>query len=1100
VTGVSVVAGLCGDNEWGWIIECYSTGSVTGDEAVGGLCAGSGGWVRNSLWDIETSGVTTSSGGIGLSTELMQSMRTYGLNGWAGHAWTIDDGNDYPHLAWENAGGTYISEPTVSLPGSGTEVDPYRISSVDDLIEMSQSSYFWAKHCVLEHDLDLQDVNLTCLGLDRAHGFTGVFDGNDHVIRNLTLVREGSDDIGFFAYIGPGGEVKNLGLEDVNISGDEYVGGLCGYNDGGTISNCYSEGSVSGASTIGGLCGTNGGTINNSYSTGTVTGTQDYVGGVCGTNGGPISDSYSTNSVSGDDKVGGLCGMNYTTIENCYSTGSISGDYEVGGLCGKNDNGTISDSCSTGGVSGRARIGGLCGYVREGTLDNCHSTGTIGGDYDVGGLCGYNDRGTLSNCYSTGSVTGADKYVGGLCGYNKGSWGPTLSGCHSTGNVKGVSYVGGLCGGNGSDTTIRDCYSTGSVSGNEAVGGLCGDNRGSVETSYATGNVTGTGDYIGGLCGYSRGSWDEVSISNCYSRGSVTGVGAVGGLCGRITDCAISNCYSTGSVTGVSDVGGLCGYSGGYRPGTVSSSFWDVNSSGISTSDGGVGADTSLMQRMYLYSFNGWAGQTWTIDDGNDYPHLAWENAGGDYIAEPALVISMEGSGTRADPYQVRSLDDFWQFNAGGGYCWDKHFVLEDDLDAQGAHLLRIGHDPDYSFTGVFDGNGHVIGNLTIDLEDSDYVGLFGYIGYGGKVRNLGLEHVSIKGKDHVGALCGYNHYGTISNCYSTGNVSGNSDVGGLCGCCRRGLITESHSMCSVTGADSNVGGLCGHNNRGLFMNCYARGSVSGDSNVAGLCGRNGGTVRSSYSTGSVAGTGEYVGGFCGRTYRGRVSSSFWDVNTSGTSISDGGLGLTTVEMMDANTFLDAGWDFVDETANGTRDIWHINDGLGYPRLCWERCLEQIELPMRFTPRTVNAGSEGRWIKAHFKLPEGVLPEEVDVNRPAVLEPLGIQSEYIDVFVNKEGLVEVLAAFDRSDFCCSEPIGELVTVERLSFAGQCFYGTDTVRVIDKRLEVIEALGMYWLEACAGPQWCDGSDINADGVVNLHDFALAERYCVEVISE
>ena len=63
-----------------------------------------------------------------------------------------------------------------------------------------------------------------------------------------------------------------------------------------------------------------------------------------------------------------------------------------------------------------------------------------------------------------------------------------------------------------------------------------------------------------------------------------------------------------------------------------------------------------------------------------------------------------------------------------------------------------------------------------------------------------------------------------------------------------------------------------------------------------------------------------------------------------------------------------------------------------------------------------------------------------------------------------------------------------------------FYGVDSIKVIDKRLELIEALAMHWLEDCAGPDWCEGSDVDKDGVVNFRDFALAEGFCVEVISE
>jgi len=68
----------------------------------------------------------------------------------------------------------------------------------------------------------------------------------------------------------------------------------------------------------------------------------------------------------------------------------------------------------------------------------------------------------------------------------------------------------------------------------------------------------------------------------------------------------------------------------------------------------------------------------------------------------------------------------------------------------------------------------------------------------------------------------------------------------------------------------------------------------------------------------------------------GEVVNSFWDIETSGWLTGDGGTGKSTVEMQMARTFLNIGWDFVDETANGTEDIWWILEGQDYPRLWWE--------------------------------------------------------------------------------------------------------------------------------------------------------------------
>jgi hypothetical protein len=89
------------------------------------------------------------------------------------------------------------------------------------------------------------------------------------------------------------------------------------------------------------------------------------------------------------------------------------------------------------------------------------------------------------------------------------------------------------------------------------------------------------------------------------------------------------------------------------------------------------------------------------------------------------------------------------------------------------------------------------------------------------------------------------------------------------------------------------------------------------------------------YSTGSVRGN-KSVGGLVGSSYERDIVASFWDTQTSGQATSAAGTGKTTAEMQMASTFLDAGWDFVGETANGTEDLWWILEGKDYPRLWWE--------------------------------------------------------------------------------------------------------------------------------------------------------------------
>lgn len=221
-------------------------------------------------------------------------------------------------------------------------------------------------------------------------------------------------------------------------------------------------------------------------------------------------------------------------------------------------------------------------------------------------------------------VTG-EVYVGALVGHSHDG---SLSNCHSTGNVAGDTHVGGLvgeCGG-----IVSNTYSAASVSGNFEVGGLIGQNHATVSESYSTGSVTGH-EYVGGLVGWNH----DGTISNSYSSGRVDGESLVGGLVGHNRG-SVSNCYSTGNVTGLEDVGGMVGRN--YQ-GTVSNSFWDIQTSGQSTSAGGTGSTTAEMQGIATFSGATWniiavvnpgeqdLAYVWNIVDDETYPFLSWQPA-----------------------------------------------------------------------------------------------------------------------------------------------------------------------------------------------------------------------------------------------------------------------------------------------------------------------------------------------------------------------------------------------------------------------------------------------------------------------------------------
>jgi hypothetical protein len=158
-----------------------------------------------------------------------------------------------------------------------------------------------------------------------------------------------------------------------------------------------------------------------------------------------------------------------------------------------------------------------------------------------------------------------------------------------------------------------------------------------------------------------------------------------------------------------------------------------------------------------------------------------------------------------------------------------------------------------------------------------------------------------------------------------------------------------------------------------------------------------------------------------------------------------------------------------------------------------------IEVPMKLVPQALNPGSQGKWVKAHFVLPAGYAVDDVDTSRPAEIEQFHIMSESMEVSV-KDGLVAVVAVFNRSAFCSIGPLeGEISVVGYLS-SGQKFRGTDTIKILTNKIKQLGVLASNWLSACSGPDWCDGADLDQDTEVNFVDFALLDGCCFEVIKD
>lgn len=360
---------------------------------------------------------------------------------------------------------------------------------------------------ILMNDIDLSTsiYNTDADGWESIAGetsdFTGTFEGNGYLIKNLKINKPTVEYVGLFGST-DNAVIQNLGLVDLFVEGSRQVGGLTGYSYHSEIYNSFvSNGTVNGIRRTGGLIGyaINETKVDSSYSTGEILAReQGYeIGGLIGEIKGTVSDSYSIANITtektynGGSSVGGLIGTLTGSVHNSYAKGNITaGDY-VGGLVGNLSSGSVTKSFATGSIVTKyGYVGGLVGEAYDGIISNSYATGNVTStDAYVGGLVGNLYGGTITETYSTGNVTInaqnnlEENYAGGFIG---GLIGGEIKNSYSLGNVKvisnqKVSLVGGFAG----DLYYRDVnnisnsYAAGSIDieapEQELIGGFVGN-------------------------------------------------------------------------------------------------------------------------------------------------------------------------------------------------------------------------------------------------------------------------------------------------------------------------------------------------------------------------------------------------------------------------------------------------------------------------------------------------------------------------------------------------------------------------------------------------------------------------------------------------
>lgn len=532
--------------------------------------------------------------------------------------------------------------------GAGTQASPYQIGTADELRWFANqvNSGNTAAWAVLTTSINLGGEAWTPIGTSSSNRYTGTFDGAGHTIDGMTIQSTGYY-MGFVGYLYTNGVIQNLTLgENCSVSGDgNYVGGICGYNYGGTITGCTNHGTVNNTGTgdkyTGGICAYNrsGSTVTGCTNTGTVSGSSTNVGGVCGcTSGsGTVTNSTHTGTVSGTGtNVGGICAYNNrSTVDNCYW---------LEGTCDKGIGGSASGGTTNAEEKTATEFAsGEVAFLLNGSSSDSpvwyQNLGEGGDPYPVPdsshGIV-YAEQycdGTATGNYGNSQIIHAN-YANGFC-TGCGKYQPAeLNGAvYEISNAGQLFWFAGLVNGTLEGTTQNAAASavlttnidltgeawtpigsesnpyTGTFDGQnhtisgmtienaESYSGLFGNVTGTVRDFTVTGSITITGDETVSRVGGAVGSLGTASVGGTVS-GVTSGVNItvsagndhIGGVVGSMPENSsptVESCLYMGNITVTVEAGSVAGVVGYIRTGTIQNC---ANQGGISINTGGNGS------------------------------------------------------------------------------------------------------------------------------------------------------------------------------------------------------------------------------------------------------------------------------------------------------------------------------------------------------------------------------------------------------------------------------------------------------------------------------------------------------------------------------
>lgn len=798
---------------------------------------------------------------------------------------------------------------TTTMQGSGTQTDPYLVSTPAHLVEMQTAGAYTTTstrvtfdglYFKMTNDIDMGAIT-GFLGIGAApataasstsYMFNGVFDGAGFTVKNLKIVgvtfdangavqtagaNKSRNYVGLFGYLGAKAKVSNLTLDATcSMSGYNYVAGIAGYaKTGAVMENCVNKANVEGYNNYAaGVCSY--GETNTSFTKcdnyGNVVCRNQYSAGIVGYSNYLTTMSncsnYGTISAWGQ-YVGGItaCAKRTSTqtatkIIRCYNAGTIYGNYSYGGgIVGHSTMAEIRECVNVGDVN--------MVWINEKRSPDTQASG--------GGIAGYSDASDINNCLNAGTVTVSKEIVGGLVGEVKSSGDGLIENCINIGAV--IAPPGGakgmLAGFNGSAggslAKFSNCYYDAQISA-AMCASPCGSGFYSPGFNAMTTAELTSGTPIKGLPAsiwkYTAGSYPMLTAF--VNDETKTSAAAYFTLPAGIT----SENFTSGEATINTTVAGLTAK-------LAVGKYFSISGGKITATKAGEQVLDTVI-----------------LSNGDITRIIPLQQSG----------IKFEGEGTQAKPWLITSKQDLIaleNFCSNGliNNFFDRYFKLTADIDMQQDTTFHgIGTKKGLSnayryitFCGNFDGDNHVIKNLKIDgLANSvNYCGFFGPLGGSAVIQNLNFDTTCyVSGKQDVGTITGFANQGAqIINCTSGATIELTGTLGGgMAGTICGGIPKDDEfspaliKNCMFYGKFKNcadaVGGMCGQSN-GIIEGCvnigtielpnYANVTSTSKSKYGGMAGSNYGNIIGCANYGKIAGPVNVGGiaGLTGSTYNG---------------------------------------------------------------------------------------------------------------------------------------------------------------------------------------------------------------------------------------